>query len=97
MIATAKKDASRLGTLIRPNGTRLPITGLQSDGVISVIGVYVEFETTIRAAIAFGYALEDAMSALSEAWRLFAGKRGTSSPIAAHLGSFPIPVWKEAL
>jgi hypothetical protein len=97
MIATAKKDASRLGTLIRLNGTRLPIAGLQSDGVISVIGVYVEFETTIGAAIAFGYALEDAMSALSEAWRLFAGRRGTLSSIATHLSSFPIPVWKEAL
>ncbi len=48
MISTAK-DASRLGTLIRPNGTRLPITGLQSEGKISVTGVYVEFETTIGA------------------------------------------------
>lgn len=97
MIATTKKDASRHGTLIRPNGTRLPIAGLQSDEVISVSDVFVEFETIIGAAIAFGYALEDAMAALSEAWRLFAGRRGTSSPIATHLGSFPIPVWKEAL
>ena len=52
MISTAK-DASRLGTLIRPNGTRLPITGLQSEGKISVTGVYVEFETTIGACHRF--------------------------------------------
>jgi hypothetical protein len=68
MIATAKKDASRLGTLIRLNGTRLPITGLQLNWEISVRGVYVDFETTIRAAIAFGYALEDAIPALIDAW-----------------------------
>ena len=68
MIATAKKDASRLGTLIRLNGTRLPITGLQHDGAISVSDVYVEFETIIGATIAYGYSLEDAIPALIDAW-----------------------------
>ena len=66
MISTATKDASRLGTLIRPNGTRLPITGLQSEGKISVTVVYVEVETPIGAAIAFGCSLEDAPPALCE-------------------------------
>ena len=87
MISTAK-DASRLGTLIRPNGTRLPITGLQSEGKISVTGVYVEFETTIGAAIAFGYSLEDATPALSsEAWDNAAARRQAQPPLAIHFGS----------
>lgn len=75
MIATAKKDAVRLGTLIRPNGTRLPVTGLQADGKISVMGAYVEFETTIGAAITSGYSLEDASPAFSEAWDNAAARR----------------------
>ncbi|MBU2793745.1 hypothetical protein [Acidithiobacillus thiooxidans] len=87
MISTAK-DASRLGMLIRPNGTRLlPITGLQSEGKISVTGVYVEFETTIGAAIAFGYSLEDATPALSEAWDNAAARRQAQPPLAIHFGS----------
>ncbi|QQD71630.1 hypothetical protein [Acidithiobacillus ferrivorans] len=68
MIAAAKKDASRLGTLIRLNGTRLPITGLQPNGEISVRSVYVGLETTIGATIAYGYSLEDAIPALIDAW-----------------------------
>lgn len=75
MTATAKKDAVCLGTLIRPNGTRLPVTGLLSEGKISVMGVYVEFETTIGAAITSGYSLEDASPALSEAWDNAAARR----------------------
>jgi len=69
MTRTAKQDAAtHLGTLIRPNGARLPITGLRPEGKISVRGVYVEFETTLVAAIVSGYSLEDAYPALSEAW-----------------------------
>ena len=68
MIAVAKENAVCLGTLVRPNGTRLPVTGLLSEGKISVMGVYVEFETTIGAAVTSGYSLEDASPALSEAW-----------------------------
>lgn len=86
MIPTAK-NASRLGMLIRPNSTRLPITGLQFEGKISVTGVYVEFETTIGAAITFGYSLEDATPALSEAWDNAAARRQAQPPLAIHFGS----------
>ncbi|MBE7566359.1 hypothetical protein [Acidithiobacillus sp. HP-11] len=86
MISTAK-DASRLGTLIQPNGTRPPITGVQSEGKISVTGIYMEFETTIGAAIAFGYSLEDATPALSEAWDNAAARRQAQPPLAIHFGS----------
>ena len=75
MISAAKKDISPLGTLIRPNGTRLPVTGLLPGGKISVMGIYVEFETTIGAAITSGYSLEDASPALSEAWDNAAARR----------------------
>ena len=68
MIAAAKKDASRLGSLIRLNGTRLLITGLQPNGEISVRSVYVDIETTIGATIAYGHSLEDAIPALIDAW-----------------------------
>lgn len=86
MISTAK-DASRLGTHIQPNGTRPPITGVQSEGKISVTGIYMEFETTIGAAIAFGYSLEDATPALSEAWDNAAARRQAQPPLAIHFGS----------
>ena len=68
MIAAAKENAVCLGTLIRPNGTRLSVIGILPDGKISVRGAYVEFETTIGAAVTSGYSLEDASPALSEAW-----------------------------
>ncbi|MHB1678802.1 MAG: hypothetical protein ACYCSS_14950 [Sulfuriferula sp.] len=84
MTATANKNASCLGTLIRPNGTRLPITGLLPDGKISVLGVYVEFETTIGAAIASGYSLENASPALSEAWDASAARRKAQPQLAIH-------------
>ena len=75
MTETAKKDVVLFGTLVRPNGTRLPVTGLFPDGKISVMGVYVEFETTIGAAITSGYSLEDASPALSEACDNAAARR----------------------
>jgi hypothetical protein len=39
------------------------------------MGIYVEFETTIGAAITSGYSLEDASPALSEAWDNAAPRR----------------------
>lgn len=75
MHADAKKGTPHLGTLIRPNGTRLPVTGILPDAKISVMGVYVEFETTLGAAIASGYSLEDASPVLSEAWDKAAASR----------------------
>lgn len=39
------------------------------------MGIYVEFETTIGAAITSGYSLEDASPALSEAWDNAAARR----------------------
>jgi hypothetical protein len=61
-----------LGALVRPNGSRMPITGLHANGKITVRGVYVEFETTLGAAIVSGYALEDACPAVADAWEVAA-------------------------
>jgi hypothetical protein len=85
MHAASKKDVRYLGTLIRPNGTRLPVTGILPDGKISVMGVYVEFETTLSTAIASGYSLEDASPVLSEAWDKAATRR------QAQLSGQPLP------
>ena len=69
------KSVSCIGTIARPNRTRLPVIRLLPDGKISVMGIYVEFETTIGAAITSGYSLEDASPALSEAWDNAAARR----------------------
>ncbi|EGQ61085.1 hypothetical protein GGI1_04417 [Acidithiobacillus sp. GGI-221] len=69
------KSVSCIGTIVRPNGTRLPVIRLLPAGKISVMGIYVEFETTIGAAITSGYSLEDASPALSEAWDNAAARR----------------------
>lgn len=81
------KDASRLGILIRPNGTRLPITGLQSEGATSVTGIYLGFETAIGAIIAFGYSPEDSTPTPSEVWENAAGRYQAQAPLAVHFGS----------
>ncbi len=77
MITMAKKEIAQIGMLIRPNGTRLPIIGLFSavtpqrgrDFLMEVAGVYAVIETTIGAAIARQYSLENATPALLAVWR----------------------------
>lgn len=64
-----------IGKIVRPDGTRLPVRSLLTDGKILVVGTYLEFETTIGAAIAYGYTLEDASPELSEAWDKAVAKR----------------------
>lgn len=81
------KDASRLGMLIPPNGTRLPITGLQSEGTTSVTGIYLGFETATGATIAFGYSPEDSTPTPSEVWENAAVRYQAQAPLAVHFGS----------
>ncbi len=58
----------QIGTLIRPTGAELPILQMAADGKLLVQGTYVQFETTIRAAIRSGYELADAVPDLRDAW-----------------------------
>jgi hypothetical protein len=69
-----------LGYLVRPsNGARLPILALKDRDRIQARGEYVDFETSIRAAIRGGYSLEESCGDLRDAWDLACAERERAS------------------
>jgi hypothetical protein len=91
-MTTTETAAERkiLGHLVHPNGEkRLPVLSLMGTDGLLVRGEYVDFETSIGAAIRSGYALEaNPGSRLQASWDKTRSERGDPVP---QVGADPIP------